>query len=87
MNTSEDCKICYDRYNRVDKKPYLINPCCDCYCKSCLDKLETQICPGCRGDINSIIINRPILNLLEEAPTGQILFENILKYKKFSYFC
>ena len=76
---SLDCSICSDRYNRVDKQPYLIIPCGHCYCKSCLDKLPQKICPVCRGPFNSTIINRPILDLLDQQPTGQAALETIFK--------
>ena len=74
-----ECSICFDRYNRVEKEPYLINPCGHCFCKSCLGKLQEQICPGCRGRFNFTTINRPILDLLDEQPTEQAALETVYK--------
>ena len=70
MNTSNlECTICFERYNMAYKKPYLINPCGHTYCKTCLDNLSARKCPVCRGNIDSIIINRTVLDILEK-PTA-----------------
>ena len=79
MNLPYECSLCLDQYNRAEKKPYLINPCGHCYCKSCLGRLQEQICPGCRGRFNFTTINRPILDLLDVLPVGQPALGTVYK--------
>jgi len=56
-----ECSICQEDYNESENKPYLINPCGHCMCLKCLNQLPNQICPHCRGRIESRTINRGIL--------------------------
>jgi hypothetical protein len=59
-----ECAICQDAYNENENKPYLINPCGHCMCLKCLNRLLQQVCPHCRGKIESRTINRGILDFV-----------------------
>ena len=82
MTSNLDCTICFERYNTVGNKPYLISPCGHCYCKACLDKLKEKTCPECRGNMDSITINRPILKILNEPIHNHIppVIEELVYY-------
>ena len=59
-----ECSICLENYNDNENKPYLINPCGHCMCLKCLNRLPQQVCPHCRGKIESRIINRDVQNIV-----------------------
>jgi hypothetical protein len=61
-----ECSICQENYNQRDRKPYLINPCGHCFCSTCLNSFQNNLCPNRRGVIGGKIINRPLLDLLDE---------------------
>jgi hypothetical protein len=85
-----ECKICLHKYDEVVRIPYSINSCGHCYCISCLNKINSQNCPTCRGKITSKTINRAILELItnNSSDTGnhnQTKIKDFLQLKDLDY--
>lgn len=69
INSEMSCSICYNDYNGETCVPFFVGCCGQTYCQNCLSRFE--ICPGCRGLIQSKNINRFALNLI-----SSITFKN-----------
>ena len=63
-----DCSVCLESFDDEinSKRPYLINPCGHCFCSDCLTRWNKRICPQCRGKIESITCNRPLIESITE---------------------
>jgi len=63
-----DCRICFDKYNKFNRKPITLLPCCHTFCMNCLINLkkssENLICPKCRKFIGLFKPNYAILEIL-----------------------
>ncbi len=59
------CLECFDD-EIIQRRPYLIDPCGHCLCLNCSERLNSNSCPICRGNINKKIINRPLMDLISE---------------------
>ena len=77
-----DCKVCFEKFNYIKNKPRLIISCGHTFCQSCLNRLQKQICPECRSNINGTVVNYAILNLINSNILNliQIVEEINLKY-------
>ncbi len=73
-----DCKICFEKYDKFEHKPMVIN-CAHTFCLRCLYDLKNKafICPTCRNEIKS---EKPNVNKLFLATTKK------LKLNKFFFF-
>ena len=61
-----ECSICFNKYDNVKRKPYILNPCGHCFCLECLNQLPNKnICPNDRGRIESKIFNRAVIEIIE----------------------
>ena len=69
MEDIKTCKLCFDSFNTGERKAYTISPCSHYYCILCLNKLTKQECPECRREIESIAINRTMLDMLNSLPS------------------
>ena len=67
------CQICLESYNNQAHKPFIINPCGHYFCAKCLDGLflinGVKLCPVCRVKIESTVINRAILDMMNNDST------------------
>jgi hypothetical protein len=64
-----DCSICNESFDDKEHKPHSINPCGHCFCLKCIRLLTIRsLCPKCRGNIQSTIVNYAILDMLNDAP-------------------
>ena len=62
-----ECSICNEDYDTKDHKPYTIFPCGHCFCLKCINLLTQQQCPNCRGILQSKIVNRGVLDIIEQS--------------------
>ena len=61
-----DCKICFEKYNKSCKKPFVLN-CGHSMCSGCLAriKLTGSLCPTCRKPITDEKPNFDLIELLD----------------------
>ncbi len=66
-----DCRICFDKYNKSNRKPITLLPCCHTFCMNCLSNLkkssEYLSCPKCRKFIGLFKSNHGILEILKNS--------------------
>ena len=72
------CTLCEHEYDNEESKPYSINPCGHYCCMSCLNKITNELCPFCRGPIQTKNLNRGILDLINPDYVQQNML-NLLK--------
>jgi hypothetical protein len=65
-----DCRICFDKYNKFNRKPIVLLPCCHTFCMSCLINLkktsDSLSCPKCRKHIGLFKPNYGILEIIDD---------------------
>ena len=77
-----DCRICFDKYNKSNRKPITLLPCCHTFCMSCLSNLKKSSdylsCPKCRKFICLFKSNHGILDILNKSHDNEVQDENNL---------
>ena len=69
---SGTCSVCLEPYQRSSNPPLICNPCGHVACKPCLETWFTtnrRSCPECRSNVTTTILNRSLMDLLEN-PTN-----------------
>lgn len=64
---ASQCSVCLERYTRDFNPPISCIPCGHIVCQPCLQQWlrQNNSCPECRQRVNSQVINRPLLDLIE----------------------
>jgi hypothetical protein len=60
-----NCNICSQNYDKLERKPYILYPCCHTYCHECLSNLKS--CPHCSLSIESKKENIAFLDILNKS--------------------
>lgn len=62
-----NCSVCLENYTREHNPPISCVPCGHIVCRPCLQYWlsKNNSCPECRQRVNSQMINRPLLDLIE----------------------
>jgi hypothetical protein len=71
------CKICFEKFDSLDRKPIIMMMCCHTICNNCINDLKTMpnyYCPTCR---------QPIIS---EKPKYIIVILNIFRWLNLIYF-
>ena len=58
------CKKCLNKYNKINKQPFILIPCGHTFCYHCINDL--QKCYSCLSDINHKILNQDLFDLLNQ---------------------
>jgi hypothetical protein len=61
------CNICHNNYDTLERKPYLLYPCCHTYCQKCI--CDLNCCPNCLLSIQDKKENTGVLDCLNKAAT------------------
>ena len=70
------CSICLENYNNNLCIPVICDPCGHGLCQTCLDSWKRQgrnTCPQCRQIINSSVINRSLIDILDNRVDNNTL--------------
>jgi len=63
-----NCKVCYEKYTKEERKPLTLMPCGHSLCELCLSELKKQVivfCPSCRNPVCSDKPNYDLIDMLD----------------------
>jgi len=58
------CKKCLNKYNKINRQPFILIPCGHTFCSQCIN--DFQSCYNCLSDINNKILNQDLFDLLNQ---------------------
>ena len=70
MSSAIVCSICMEQYRLGINPPMTCSPCGHVFCDPCLQiwKRQSNSCPNCRGRIQTVTLNRGMMEILESTP-------------------
>lgn len=74
--TEEDlkltCNICFDEYNQLDKKPYMLLDCMHTFCQSCIKTFKVKDCPNCKNHFHTSKSNLKLIEIINKLHTTNL---------------
>jgi hypothetical protein len=67
MSQEPTCSVCLEQYRRAINPPMSCNPCGHTICQPCITRWmrTNRTCPECRGRITNTVLNRSLLDMIE----------------------
>ncbi len=66
------CKVCFEKFDRLKRKPHVLLNCTHTLCIECIDSLSEKKCPLCNASIMRTNPNWELLDLMEEPHKNKL---------------
>lgn len=78
MSQEPSCSVCLEQYMRDINPPMNCNPCGHTFCQPCITRWmrTSRSCPECRGRITNTVLNRSLLDMIENNGQNSNIIPN-----------
>lgn len=78
MSQEPSCSVCLEQYIRDINPPMNCNPCGHTFCQPCITRWmrTSRSCPECRGPITNTVLNRSLLDMIENNSQNSNIIPN-----------
>ena len=78
MSQEPSCSVCLEQYMRDINPPMNRNPCGHTFCQPCITRWmrTSRSCPECRGPITNTVLNRSLLDMIENNSQNSNIIPN-----------